>query len=251
MSRILPHDMKHWKTLSVAIVLALLSAVAPAAAQSAVTEACKLPNTTVIYVTMANGSVVQFLLERKGSSMQGVAVFDRGKGPVKGEFSGQHMYWDVSWEDGSQASFRGQLLRGEGSGTASHSSNKNATINWTARTPDGCTRWPDTQSVTPGPDTTSGAPAQLFAPPQASAPAQTPAPVKAAAPAKASPPAAQVPRVQTKAASAPAPRASRQCPAGTIRIDNGDCVKQVESARPSLLPLPIPGLGGLGIVIGR
>ena len=237
------------KMLAAVIPLTLLGGIAPAAAQSAVTEACKLPNTTVIYVTMANGSVVQFLLERKGSSMQGVAVFDRGKGPVKGEFSGQHMYWDVSWEDGSQASFRGQLARGEGSGTATHSSNKDASINWSARTPDGCARWPDPIAAAPSPETKSGAPAQLFAPPQASAP-QTPATAKATAPAKSSPPAAEAPRVQ-KAARAPAPRASRQCPAGTIRIDNGDCVKQVKSARPSLLPLPIPGLGSFGIVIGR
>lgn len=232
------------KTLSAVASLAFLGGIEPVVAQSAVAEACKLPNTTVIYVTMANGSVVQLLLERSGSGMKGTAIFDRGRGPVKGEFSGQHLFWDVSWEDGTQASFRGQMTRGEGSGTASHSSNKDASINWTARTPDGCARWPDVEWVAPRPDTKSGAPAQLFAPPQAATPPKPPAPTQTVAPAKT--PAQAAPKVQTTAASAP--RAPRQCPAGTFRTDNGDCVQPVQSARPSLLAPLIP-LGG--ILFGR
>jgi hypothetical protein len=236
-------------TLSIPTVLcALLCAGGSAYSQEAAPDVCRLPNSTVIHVTMANGSIVQFLLERNGSSMQGMAVFERGKGPVTGEFSGQYLYWDVAWDDGSQASFRGQLSRGQGAGTATHSSNRDVSINWTARTPDGCARWPDVQTTTPNQDTKSGAPAQLFAAPQASAPA----PVQKSAPAKANAPAAAVqtaPRVQARAASNAAQRPTRECPSGSVRADNGDCV---QPARPSLLlPLPMLGIGGIGISIGR
>jgi hypothetical protein len=240
------HRTHRARVLAVVIgaAVALSWSVGTAVAQSVVSEVCKRPNTTLIHVTMANGSVVQFLLERQGSAMTGMAIFDRGKGPVKGEFSGQYMYWDVAWEDGTQASFRGQLVRGEGGGTASHSSNKDVSINWTAHTPEGCARWPEPQAAAPAPDTKSDAPAQLFAPPQAATPPQTaaPPPARTSAPAKA-PPVKAAPRTQQKAAAAPVSRAPRACPAGSVRTDNGDCVQPVER-RPSLLAPLIP-FGGI------
>jgi hypothetical protein len=141
--------MKIGKLILVAIPGALLGLAEPAMSQTKPSDACPSPNTTSVIVSMSNGTQLRFALERDGGKMRGAALYDGGRGTLSGEFSGQYVFWEIVWEDGSQAVFSGQFAKGDGSGTAFHSSNKNSRINWTARTADGCPKWPDATLAKP------------------------------------------------------------------------------------------------------
>jgi hypothetical protein len=270
--------MKILKTILITIPSALLYLVEPALSQAGPPEICRSPNSTAIDVAMANGTQLRFSIERDGNKVRGTANYDGGRGTLNGEFSGQYVFWEVLWEDGSQAVFSGQFSKGDGSGTAFHSSNKESRINWSARTAAGCPRWAD--EVLPKPaqqpqdectrlglpkvgdkcGCPSGLTQDITGRCVATAPAQKPQ--EAAKPteqAKCSggrvgaPPKCQCPAGKQWSGQScivqVARRASgpKECPHGTTRAASGACVQAVQSGLP-IIGIGIPSLIGGALI---
>jgi hypothetical protein len=219
--------MNSFRTTLAALAFAISFCPLPGHSQTTVQDYCKLPNSTVIVIELQNGKKLEFALRRDGNRMSGTVGSDVGSATVQGEFSGSDVYWEIAWQDSSQAVLRGQLGNGEGNGIAQHSADQANRMNWTARTAVGCARWPDGKALsaaTATPDSDKSKPSPAAVQPTANQQrSSTPAPAK--------------PTTRTNQT------ATFSCPAGTTRLADGRCARVAEPSPPAAtLPLPIPGL---------